>query len=159
MDERMQCLSYLAAADPSEISIGDRDRLTFADAADSAPYPYNPAFLAKGRDHHTYGRFDAPEPQTVYFFCSYAFTALGWAENTFYSNLVLDHFRTLYYRMGIAAHFQRAALLYLADEMSTAAGVARRSTPGSAAEAALDTPQGPEVGLTHSLAWVCWVSA
>lgn len=129
MDERMQCMSYLAAAEPSEIGPGDRDRLTFVDAAGTDDFPYNRTFLDRHRGSHTYDRFDAPEYQTAYFFCGYGFTALGRArekppnesKESFFATLVLDHFRRMYYRMGLAAQYQRAALLYFADEMSTAA--------------------------------------
>ena len=130
MDERMQCLSYLVAAEPDEIDTGDRDRLTFVDAAGDGPaYPYQQKYLDDRRPGHTYTRFDSPEYQTAYFFCGYAFTALGRARDqtrqgpkpSFYSTLILGHFRQLYYRMGVAAHYQRAALLYFADEMSAAA--------------------------------------
>ncbi len=132
MDERMQCMTYLAVENPREVNKGDRDRLTFVDSAGPDKYPYNLRFLKRNREFHTYDRFGQTEYQTLYYFCSYAFTSLGKAwedctalpadrKSSFYSNYILTHFREQYYRMGVIAHFQRAALLYFADEMSTAA--------------------------------------
>lgn len=136
MDERMQCMSYLAAAEPSQISTGDCDRLTFVDASGTDEFPYNPAFLKARRDAHKYDRFDSLEYRTAYYFCAYAFTALGRNDcpNGFYTNHVLQHFRHQYYRMAIVAHYQRAALLYFSNEMAIAAkrlaGRKTRDEPG-----------------------------
>jgi hypothetical protein len=71
--------------------------------------------------------------QTAYFFCGFAFTALGRtrdlddpARDSFFVRHVLDHFQRHYYRMGVVPHYQRAALLYFADEMATAAKMLAR---------------------------------
>lgn len=100
---------------------GDYDRLTFVDDGNdnSEPenYPYNPFFLERRRLEYTYDRFS--HYGTTYLCSGYGFTAVGKAE-WFFENIILGHFRHHYFRMGLVAHYQRAALLYFSDELSNA---------------------------------------
>ena len=124
-DERIQTMSYFAVGDPRRISEGDLYRLTFVDdAADrvdgkwvSNTYAYNPAFLECTRDSYRYERFS--HYGTTYLACGYGFTVVG-KSDWFFTDIVHGHFRHHYFRMGLLAHYQRAALLYFGDELSNA---------------------------------------
>lgn len=116
LDERMPVMSYFAVDDPAEISTGDRDRLTFVDASGPDEYPYDEEFLRNDRPRHTYARF--AHYQTHYFCSGYGFAMLG--KNTDFFHTVLgDHFGRHYFCLGLIAHYQRAALLYFADELAS----------------------------------------
>jgi len=120
-DERIPTMSYFAVPDPSKISEGDYYRLTFVDDAADSPipntFPYNHAFLEKTQANYRYERFG--HYGTTYLACGYGFTAVG-KDDWFFTSIVHHHFRHHYFRMGLLAHYQRAALLYFADELSNA---------------------------------------
>jgi hypothetical protein len=119
MDERIPAMSYFAVPDPSVISTGDFDRITFLDAAGKDEFPYQKEFLADRRDKYTYERFR--HYKTVYFCSGYGFAMVGEDDSSkynFFSGTLLHHFRHHYFRMGLVAHSQRAALLYFADSLS-----------------------------------------
>ena len=120
-DERIPVMSYFAVPEPRRVTEGDFDRLTFVDDGtdedEIGSHPYNPEFLRRGRAGHSYERFS--HYGTTYLCSSYGFTAVG-KSGWFFENVVLTHFRHHYFRMGLVAHYQRAALLYFADELSDA---------------------------------------
>ncbi len=122
MDERIPTMSYFAFTDPSQVAEGDYDRLTFVDAASDTDdtaytYPYHREFLARSREKYRYERFS--HYGTTYLCSGYGFTVVG-KYDPFFTTVVLGHFRRHYFRMGLLAHYQRAALLYFADELSNA---------------------------------------
>lgn len=116
LDERMPCMSYYAVDDPREVSLGDRDRLTFVDAAGTDPFPYDEKFLEEHRAKHTYSRFALYE--THYYCSGYGFAMLGKASDFTFGTILPEHFSRHYFCLGLIAHYQRAALLYFADELS-----------------------------------------
>lgn len=129
IDDRIPGMTYVSVDDPRLISPGDFDRLVFCDTGGASPYPYSEAFLARDRDQHRYDRFwretpDHDSPQldlTTRYLCSgFQFVAIGRESNWDFQVLVRDHFRRQYFRIGLIAHFQRAALLKFADDMSEA---------------------------------------
>ena len=121
-DERIPTMSYLAVPDPSRISQGDYDRLAFVDAPtddanDAETYAYNQAFFDRLRSDYVYDRFS--HYGTTYLCCGYGFTVVG-QSGWFFENVVRGHFRHHYFRMGVVAHYQRAAILYFAEQLSDA---------------------------------------
>lgn len=118
MDERMPAMIYLAVKDPSQITLGDYDRLTFLDAAGTDDFPYNPEFLRVGRDRHNYDRF--AHYGTRFLFSGYGFSVIGRDEPCFFVPIIQNHFRHHYFKIGLLAHFLRASLLGFADELSEA---------------------------------------
>jgi hypothetical protein len=116
LDERMPAMTYYAVDDPTAVSTGDRDRLTFIDASGTDPYPYSEEFLKNNRDRHRYKRFS--HYHTDYYCSGYGFAMLGKASDPFYSSILVDHFSHHYFCLGLIAHYQRAALLYFADELA-----------------------------------------
>lgn len=116
LDERMPCMSYYAVDNPGDVSVGDRDRLTFVDASGSDPFPYNEEFLKERRARHSYTRFDHYD--THYFCSGYGFSMLGKASDFHYGTILPEHFSKHYFCLALIAHYQRAALLYFADELS-----------------------------------------
>ncbi|MEO8164583.1 MAG: hypothetical protein ABI619_04230, partial [Betaproteobacteria bacterium] len=116
LDERMPVMSYFAVDDPSEVTEGDHDRLTFVDAAGTDPFPYQKEFLEERRARHSYDRF--AHYDTRYFCSGYGFSMIGSAKDDLYQSHLLQHFSRHYFCLGLIAHFQRAALLYFADELT-----------------------------------------
>ena len=132
VDDRIPGMTYLAVDDPRAISEGDFTRLAFCDPPGKAPAPYASAFL-KDVPGYYYDRFwcrtnaeDSPDPASPYtldtrFLCSgNQFVAIGSAHNPFFANLIPGHFRRIYFRMALIAHYERAALLKFADDLSDA---------------------------------------
>lgn len=121
LDERIPSMSFLAVDEPGEVAPEDLDRLVFVDPP-GAGFPYDPDFIAKTRDEHCYQRF--AHFDTRYFSAGYSFVALGRydadvPEDRFtFSRKARRIFRNHYLLMGILVHYQRAALLYFADELS-----------------------------------------
>lgn len=146
VDDRIPSMVYLAVDDPRSIAPGDFDRLTWCEDGGSNPTPYSEQFLADDRRRYQYDRFwrdkadhDRPgslEFTTRYLCSGFNFVAVGRAGNGFFDNLVLDHWRRHYLRLGMLAHFQRAALLKFADDM----GEAVKLLKGLAPQQELDSP-------------------
>lgn len=116
LDERIPVMSYFAVDRTADLSTGDFDRLTFVDASGSDSFPYQQQFLDSRRVRYCYDRF--AHYGTRYFCSGYGFTMLGNADNRFYRTTLQEHFSHHYFCMGLIAHFQRAALLYFADELA-----------------------------------------
>ena len=138
LDDRIPCMSYFAVSEPESIAEGDYDRLAFYDASNDSNladnYPYYGAFLAADRADWSYDRF--LNYGTKYLCSGYGMTVVGrdWdiqpstaqdgstsvdITTGFFLGPVKHHFRHHYYRMGMLAHYQRAALLYFADELAS----------------------------------------
>ncbi len=115
-------MSFFAVDNPKDISEGDYDRITFLDAPGVDPHPYNPEFLKRDRDKYTYDRF--AHYGTTYVCSGYGFAAVGrydlHEKHPFYCKVIREHFQRHYFRMGLLAHYQRAALLLFADDLASA---------------------------------------
>jgi hypothetical protein len=118
MDERIPALTYLGVDDPSQISDGDYDRLTFFDAAGTDDFPYDPEFLRRTRGGHAYDRF--AHYGTRFLFSGYGFSMVGRAGDYMYGTVLERHFGQHYFKLGLLAHFLRASLLGFAEELSEA---------------------------------------
>lgn len=132
IDDRLPGLTYVSVDDPRLISEGDFDRLTFCETGGDAPYPYSAEFLKQGRDACKYDRYWRQRPDhdserddglklnTRYLCSGFQFVAIGSESSEFFTKVLRDHVRRHYFRLGLIAHFQRAALLKFTDEMSDA---------------------------------------
>ncbi|MBV9121779.1 MAG: hypothetical protein JO112_00285 [Planctomycetes bacterium] len=138
IDDRIPGMTYLAVDDPRTISDGDFDRLSFCDIGGQARFPFSKDFLDKNRDHHAYDRFWRPTPDhdlkdyqlnTRYLCSGYQFLTIGSAHNWFFVNILPDHFRRHYFKMGLILHFHRAALLKFADELAEVIKVLKGKGP------------------------------
>jgi hypothetical protein len=123
-DERIPAMSFFAIDNPLEVSEGDFDRMAFFDSSGSDSHPYNPSFLDRERERYLYDRF--AHEGTKYLCSGYGFAVSGRAQKeggsdlSFFADVLRRHFRHHYFRMGLIAHYQRAALLFFADELSDA---------------------------------------
>ncbi len=122
MDERIPALSFVGVDDTSQITPGDYDRLTFFDAAGTDDFPYDSGFLGNTRDRFTYDRF--AHYGTRYLFSGYGFSVVGNVGKvdgySFFRDVLENHFRHHYFKLGLLAHYLRASLLGFADELSEA---------------------------------------
>jgi len=133
-DERIPHMAFLAFDNPTLLTKGDFMRLAFADGEGSSnTLPYSSNFSKNFETQYCYDRFwEDPEykginPEhnwmnTRYLCCGYAFTMIG-QGNGFFTDAAaggLSHFRHHYFQMGLIAHFHKAALLMLWDELAQA---------------------------------------
>jgi hypothetical protein len=135
IDERIPGMTYLSVDDPRGIQLGDLDRLVFCESAESQEFPYAPEFLEPQRGRHAYTRYwhrdkshDATfgkKFDTLYLCSAFQFVAVGAASNWFFTNLIFNHFRQHYFRIGLVAHMQRAALLKFKDDLAEAVKLLR----------------------------------
>lgn len=128
VDERIPAMTYLGVDDPTALTDGDMDRLTFLDAAGTDDFPYQKEFLAERRKNYTYDRFW--DYGTRYLCSGYGFTLLGEYGDDTFDKILQGHFRTHYFRLGLIAHYLRAALLGFADELSES--IKKLAGPGDA---------------------------
>lgn len=133
-DERLQVMSFLAVDDPRSISPSDWLRIAAVDpAGDSDKHPYSPAF-PKGVDlsQFAYDRFwcertddgrGADWMSTRWLTCGYSFVAVGAKGSAFFCDPVgglRAHFRYHYFKLVLIAHFHRASLLRMKDDLAVA---------------------------------------
>jgi len=127
LDERIPLMAYLAFDEPFLLTPADFARLCFADAGgDPGALPYSPRFLANFEENFCYDRFwsgkDSPDYgwlSTRYLCSGYAFVVVGkYDPGEFFVENAQKHFRTHYFQFGLVAHFQKAALLAIEDELS-----------------------------------------
>lgn len=127
-DERIPYMAYFAFDDPRLLTNGDMMRLGFAESSgNSDSLPYSSQFAKQFERDYCYDRFwenDRHEwMNTRYICCGYAFTMIGTDEPYFFSDGkvgALAHFRHHYFQMGLIAHFHKAALLMLWDDLAQA---------------------------------------
>jgi len=141
IDDRLPGLTYVAVDDPRLIHEGDFDRLAFCETGGDTPFPYSADFLAEERSRHTYDRYwratadhDSSQERgtrlnTRYLCSGFQFVVVGSWHNWFFANLIQDHVRRHYFRLALIAHFQRAALLKFADDMSEAIKMLKGRSP------------------------------
>lgn len=139
VDDRIPSMVYLSVDDPRSISPGDMDRLVWCEDSGRSPFPYAGEFLGGERAKHVYDRYWSLDKEadragelelTTRYLCSgFQFVALGRHGNWFFDELILDHWRRHYLRIGMFAHFHRAALLKFADEMGEAVKLLKGLAP------------------------------
>jgi hypothetical protein len=134
-DERIPHMAFLAFDKPTLLTKGDFMRLAFADEEGSSnTFPYSTSFSKHFESKYCYDRFwESSEDlktnpkhnwmTTRYLCCGYAFTMIGEDNPKFFTNEkegALSHFRHHYFQIGLIAHFHKAALLMLWDELAQA---------------------------------------
>ncbi len=118
-DDRLPTMSYIAVTDPREITRGDWMRLCFADETGDGVLPYAQKFLTNFEANYCYDRFWYAEGETTdgpsrILNCGMTFCFVGNSSNSFFTNNkngAIATFRTIYSRLGLIAHLQKAALL------------------------------------------------
>jgi hypothetical protein len=139
-DERIPHMAFLAFDKITSLSKGDLMRLAFADEeGGSNTLPCSTLFSEDFEAKYCYDRFwENPEYQgknpqhnwmtTRYLCCGYAFTMIGQGGG-FFTDVTagaVAHFRHHYFQMGLIAHFHKAALLMLWDELAQAVAKFRK---------------------------------
>lgn len=129
-DERIPYMAYLAFDDPRLLTKGDMIRLGLADeGGNSNTLPYSSSFADNFERDYCYDRFWESQRHdwmnTRFICCGYAFTMIGKgdSDSSFFRDGkvgALAHFRHHYFQMGLIAHFHKAALLMLWDELAQA---------------------------------------
>ena len=143
-DERLPFMAYLSLNDPTQLSRGDFVRICFADEpGPSKRLPYAYGFLEHFERDYCYDRFWDTEMRyakddpwavpaenwltTRYLCCGYGFVMVGKHDSNtkhpFFTDEyggALAHFRRHYFKMGLIAHYHRAALLSFSDALSQA---------------------------------------
>jgi hypothetical protein len=131
-DERIPYMAYLAFEDPCSLTRGDMMRLAFADDhGSSGTLPYSSSFSQNFERDYCYNRYWETDPNyqdkhdwmnTRYLCCGYAFTIIGENAGMFTDGKtgILSHFRHHYFQMGLIAHFHKAALLMLWEDLAEA---------------------------------------
>ncbi|ADB15821.1 hypothetical protein Psta_1139 [Pirellula staleyi DSM 6068] len=134
-DQRLPSMSYIAVPDPRLISDGDFERIAFFDSAgQSSVGSYSDEFLVGWEKDHAYDRFwqrlpseGGPEValhnqmmRTRWLCSGYGFAVVGASGDKFFTTQIAANFRHHYFRMGLIAHFHRAKLISLRDQLAEA---------------------------------------
>ncbi len=122
---RMPMMAYLAVDDPAALSRSDFVRLGLATGGEGG-LPYSEAHLADFEERYCYDRFwgDAGvAPHTRYLCSGLALIVVGDAQSEFYrcrDRGVLAQFRHQHFLLFLIAHFQKATLLMVSDQLAEA---------------------------------------
>jgi hypothetical protein len=140
---RMPMMAYLAVDDPRQLQRSDFIRLGLVTGAgDSlsaagAPLPYADHHLADFEARFCYDRFwteSGAAPKTRYLCSGHALVVVGDARSEFYScrnRGVLAQFRHQHFLLFLIAHFQKATLLMVSDQLAEALMGLQVSLPSS----------------------------
>jgi hypothetical protein len=126
-DDRLPTSSYIATPQLHHIERGHWVRLAFADATGNDELPYAKRFLANFEQEVCYDRFwyvdgESTDEASRILHCGYHFAWVGSSQdNRFFANSENGAFatwRTIYSRMALFAHMQKAALLSVSARIS-----------------------------------------
>jgi hypothetical protein len=130
---RMPMMAYVAVDDPAALTRSDFIRLGLvtgagdqAQATERAPLPYADTHLADFEQRFCYDRFwsaGGAAPRTRYLCSGLSLVVVGDAHNEFYrcrTRGVLAQFRHQHYLLFLIAHFQKATLLMVSDQLAEA---------------------------------------
>jgi len=124
---RMPMMAYLAVDDPGALSRSDFVRLGLGTGGgESAGLPYAEAHLTDFEQRYCYDRFwsdDGAAPRTRYLCSGLALVVVGDAQSEFYrcrDRGVLAQFRHQHFLLFLIAHFQKATLLMVSDQLAEA---------------------------------------
>jgi hypothetical protein len=129
---RMPMMAYLAVDDPHSLSRSDFIRLGLVTGGgeggpgSEATLPYADPHLADFEQQYCYDRFwvsAGAAPHTRYLCSGLALIAVGDARSTFYrcaERGVLAQFRHQHFLLFLIAHFQKATLLMVSDQLAEA---------------------------------------
>ena len=140
---RMPMMAYLAVDDPRLLTRGDFIRLGLVAGGGESmpgsevPLPYADAHVADFEQQFCYDRFWAESgaaPNTRYLCSGLALIAVGDARSEFYrcgDRGVLAQFRHQHFLLFLIAHFQKATLLMVSDQLAEALNALDISRPES----------------------------
>jgi hypothetical protein len=129
---RMPMMAYVAVDDPAALSRNDFVRLGLVTGAGAAAQgaerglPYAGAHLADFEQRYCYDRFwseAGAAPRTRYLCSGLSLVVVGDARNAFYrcrDRGVLAQFRHQHFLLFLIAHFQKATLLMVSDQLAEA---------------------------------------
>ena len=129
---RMPMMAYVAVDDPAALTRSDFVRLGLVTGAGDASQrteramPYADAHLADFEQRYCYDRFwgeSGAAPRTRYLCSGLSLVVIGDAHNEFYrcrTRGVLAQFRHQHYLLFLIAHFQKATLLMVSDQLAEA---------------------------------------
>jgi hypothetical protein len=125
---RMPMMAYLAVDDPAALTRSDFVRLGLATGGTGGEggLPYGEAHLADFEERYCYDRFwsgGGAAPHTRYLCSGLALIVVGDATSTFYrcrDRGVLSQFRHQHFLLFLIAHFQKATLLMVSDQLAEA---------------------------------------
>lgn len=140
-DQRIPSMSFMAVEEPRQITDWDFARICFFDdPGESTASSYSDDFMKEWDRHYAYDRFwqRTPTPpienlsnpsellkhntmhRTRWLCSGYGFSVVGSSKDPFYMSQIRSNFHHHYFRMGFIAHFHRASLLALREELSMA---------------------------------------
>jgi len=140
---RMPMMAYLAVDEPRQLTRADFIRLGLVTGGGEAvpgsevPLPYADAHVADFEQQFCYDRFWAGSgaaPNTRYLCSGLALIAVGDAQSEFYrcgDRGVLAQFRHQHFLLFLIAHFQKATLLMVSDQLAEALNALDISQPES----------------------------
>jgi hypothetical protein len=140
---RMPMMAYLAVDEPRLLTRGDFIRLGLVTGGGDSvpgtevPLPYAEAHVADFERQFCYDRFWAESgaaPNTRYLCSGLALIAVGDAQSEFYrcsDRGVLAQFRHQHFLLFLIAHFQKATLLMVSDQLAEALNALDISQPES----------------------------
>jgi hypothetical protein len=129
---RMPMMAYVAVDDPAALTRSDFIRLGLVTGAGDgsqrveSAMPYADAHLADFEQRFCYDRFwsaSGAAPRTRYLCSGLSLVVVGDAHNEFYrcrTRGVLAQFRHQHYLLFLIAHFQKATLLMVSDQLAEA---------------------------------------
>jgi hypothetical protein len=123
---RMPMMAYVAVDDPAALTRADFVRLGLVTGAGDGAQPYADAHLADFEQRFCYDRFwseAGAAPRTRYLCSGLSLVVVGDARNAFYrcrDRGVLAQFRHQHYLLFLIAHFQKATLLMVSDQLAEA---------------------------------------
>ena len=140
---RMPMMAYLAVDEPRLLTRGDFIRLGLVTGGGDSvpgtevPLPYAEAHVADFEQQFCYDRFwgdSGAAPNTRYLCSGLALIAVGDAQSEFYrcgDRGVLAQFRHQHFLLFLIAHFQKATLLMVSDQLAEALNALDISRPES----------------------------
>jgi hypothetical protein len=138
-DQRIPSMSFIAVEEPRQITEWDFARIAFFDShGESTVSCYSDDFMQDWEKLHAYDRFWQRKPSLLQknlsdqgkldghnemvrtrWLCSgYGFSVVGSSKDSVFMGQIKSNFHHHYFRMGFIAHFHRASLLALREELS-----------------------------------------
>lgn len=138
-DQRIPSMSFIAVEEPRQITEWDFARIAFFDShGESTVSCYSDDFMQDWKKPHAYDRFWQRKPSLLQtnlsdpaklaehndmvrtrWLCSgYGFSVIGSSKDSVFMGQIKSNFHHHYFRMGFIAHFHRASLLALREELS-----------------------------------------
>jgi hypothetical protein len=140
---RMPMMAYLAVDEPQSLTRSDFIRLGLVTGAgdgqtlQGAPLPYAEHHLSDFEQRFCYDRFwteTGAAPHTRYLCSGHALVVVGDAQSEFYAcskRGVLAQFRHQHFLLFLIAHFQKATLLMVSDQLAEALMAMNVNVPAS----------------------------